>query len=110
MSAPPDAGPEISFVIPVYNKAGVLPHVIQALAAQTLPGNAEYIFVDDASTDDSVATLEREAGLLPDVRVLRSARNAGPSIRLNEGAAWARGRLLCLIDADELVLPDAVAL
>jgi glycosyltransferase involved in cell wall biosynthesis len=102
--------PEISFVIPVYNKADILPHVIRALAAQHPAPDAEYIFVDDASTDASIAVLEREAAALPAVTVLRNPINAGPSLRLNQGAAQARGRLLCLIDADELIVPDAVAL
>jgi glycosyltransferase involved in cell wall biosynthesis len=102
--------PEISFVIPVYNKADVLPHVIRALAAQQPAPDAEYIFVDDSSSDASVAVLEHAADLLPAVTILGNAANAGPSIRLNQGAALARGRLLCLIDADELIVPDAVAL
>lgn len=105
------ASPEISFVIPVYNKADVLPYVIRALAAQQPRPDAEYIFVDDTSSDASVAVLEREApAALRMVTVLRNTGNAGPSVRLNQGAAQARGRLLCLIDADELILPDAVAL
>lgn len=104
------ASPEISFVIPVYNKADVLPSVIRALANQQPAPDAEYIFVDDASTDASVAVLEREAAALPAVTILRNTANAGPSIRLNQGAAQARGHLLCLIDADELIAPDALAL
>lgn len=102
--------PEISFVIPVYNKADILPHLIRALAEQQPQPDAEYIFVDDASSDASVAVLEQAAVTLPAVTILRNAANAGPSIRLNQGAAQARGRLLCLIDADELIAPDAVAL
>lgn len=104
------ASPEISFVIPVYNKADVLPHVIRALSRQQPMPDAEYIFVDDASTDGSVAVLERESVALPTVTILRNTGNAGPSLRLNQGAAQARGRLLCLIDADELIAPDALAL
>jgi glycosyltransferase involved in cell wall biosynthesis len=105
------AQPEISFVIPVYNKADILPRVVQALANQTLPAAAEYIFIDDASTDGSRTVLEqRGRALLPDLTLVANDRNAGPSIRLNQGAALARGRRLCLLDADELVIPDAVAL
>jgi len=110
MSALPDASPEISFVIPVYNKAGILPAVLRALAGQQLPGSAEYIFVDDASTDASVSVLELHGKALPALIILRNAGNAGPSLRINQGVARARGRLLCLIDADELILPDAVTL
>lgn len=110
MSAPPDASPEISFVIPVYNKAGILPAVLRALAGQQLPAPAEYIFVDDASTDASVSVLETYGKALPALAILRNTGNAGPSQRINQGVARARGRLLCLIDADELILPDAVAI
>lgn len=110
MPAPSDTRPDISFVIPVYNKAEVLPAVLRALAAQQLPGPTEYIFVDDASTDASVAILEAAGGTLPDLSILRNTGNAGPSRRINQGVALARGRLLCLIDADELIVPDAVLL
>lgn len=102
--------PEISFVIPVYNKADILPHLIRALAEQQPQPDAEYIFVDDASSDGSAGILEGATAALPAVTILRNPVNAGPSIRLNQGAAQARGRLLCLIDADELPAPDAVAL
>ncbi|MFC3677702.1 glycosyltransferase family 2 protein [Ferrovibrio xuzhouensis] len=103
------SAPDISFVIPVYNKADVLPAVVRALAAQQPAPQAEYIFVDDASTDGSVALLQGLATQLPGMTVMTNDRNAGPSIRLNQGAAAARGRHLCLIDADELIAPDAVA-
>lgn len=101
--------PDISFVIPVYNKADILPAVVRALAAQQPAPQAEYIFVDDASTDGSAALLRSLADRLPAVTVIGNDRNAGPALRLNQGAAAARGRYLCLIDADELVAPNAVA-
>ena len=102
------ARPEISFIIPVYNKADVLPHVLNRLAKQELPCPVEYIFVDDASRDGSVAAIEKHAAALGQVRILRNTGNAGPSIRLNQGARLASGKYFCLIDADELIAPDAV--
>lgn len=101
--------PEISFVIPVYNKADILPYTLSALAGQRLPVPAEYIFVDDDSRDGSADFLQARADALPGIIVIRNSDNAGPSRRLNQGAAQARGRYLCLIDADELIAPDAVA-
>lgn len=103
------SAPDISFAIPVYNKADVLPAVVRALAAQQSVPQAEYIFVDDASTDSSVTVLQELAAHLPGMTVITNDRNAGPSTRLNQGAAAAAGRHLCLIDADELIAPDAVA-
>ena len=103
------SAPDISFVIPVYNKADVLPAVVRALATQRPAPQAEYIFVDDASTDGSAALLKQLSPQLPGMTVLANDGNAGPSIRLNQGAAQAAGRYLCLIDADELIAPDAVS-
>lgn len=101
--------PDVSFILPVFEKADVLPAVVRALAAQRFDGVAEYVFVDDASTDGSAAVLRAAADRLPNVRVLENARNAGPSVRLNQGAAVAEGRFFCLIDADELIAPDGLA-
>jgi glycosyltransferase involved in cell wall biosynthesis len=101
--------PDISVVIPVFDKAEALPHVVAAFARQSPMPDAEYIFVDDASRDGSVAVLKGLAGKLPGLSVIENATNAGPAIRLNQGAASARGRLLCLLDADEIIAPDAIA-
>jgi glycosyltransferase involved in cell wall biosynthesis len=109
MSGAPAAGPEISVIVPVFDKAEALPHVIAAFARQRPLPDAEYIFVDDASRDSSVAVLKDLAAQLPGLRIIENAANAGPAIRLNQGAADARGRLLCLLDSDEIVAPDAVA-
>ena len=102
------ARPDISFIIPVYNKADVLPYVLSRLAAQDLPFPVEYIFVDDASQDGSVPVIEEHTAALGQVRILRNAKNAGPSIRLNQGAREASGKYFCLFDADELIASDAV--
>lgn len=102
--------PAISFIIPVYNKADVLPFVLRALASQNLGQTAEYVFVDDASQDGSASVIERLAECLGSVQVIRNAENAGPSIRLNQGAQAASGRYFCLLDADELIAPNAVQL
>lgn len=101
--------PDVSFILPVFQKADVLPAVIGALAAQRFEGVAEYIFVDDASPDGSLAALRTAASSLPKVQVIANEANAGPSVRLNQGAALATGRFFCLIDADELIAPDVVS-
>lgn len=103
------AQPEISFIIPVYNKADILPFTLDALMAQRFEGTAEYIFVDDASSDGSRTVLEQHRGRLPAMIVITNDKNAGPSVRINQGANKASGRLFCLIDADELIAPDAIS-
>jgi glycosyltransferase involved in cell wall biosynthesis len=103
------AVPDISVVIPVFDKADVLPHVVAAFAAQDPMPDAEYVFVDDGSRDRSADVLRGLATTLPGLRVIDNADNRGPALRTNQGATAARGRLLCLLDADEIVAPDAIA-
>ncbi|MGH7111177.1 MAG: glycosyltransferase family 2 protein [Stellaceae bacterium] len=97
----------LSVVIPVFNKADILPEVVRSLAAQTIIDDAEIVFVDDASTDGSRNCLRALADRLPRCIIVSNATNSGPAIRLNQGAALARGRRICLLDADVLPAPDA---
>lgn len=104
----PDADIDVSFVVPVYNKSAVLPYFLASLAAQEGDFKTEYIFVDDVSTDDTLDVLQSELAGWPNVTILENAANAGPAIRINQGAAQARGRFLCLFDPDEVIATDAV--
>lgn len=100
--------PDISYVLPVYNKAAVLPFFIRSLRQQTGDFSAEYIFVDDASSDDSLSVLRAETAGLANVQILENSENKGPAIRLNQGAKAARGDFLVLFDCDEVIAPNAV--
>lgn len=101
--------PDISYVLPVYNKAAVLPFFIRSLREQTGDFSAEYIFVDDASSDASLSVLRAETAGLANVHILENADNKGPAIRLNQGAKIARGDFLVLFDCDEVIAPNAVS-
>jgi len=99
---------DISYVVSVYNKSSMLPHVLDSLSAQKGDFSVEYIFVDDASTDESLKVLFTRTADWSNVTILENADNAGPSIRVNQGARQARGRYLCLFDADDVLAPDAM--
>lgn len=101
--------PDISYVLPVFNKAAALPFFIRSLRAQTGEFSAEYIFVDDLSSDASLAVLRAETADMANVQIIENTRNAGPAIRLNQGAALAGGRYLALFDCDEVLAPNAIA-
>ena len=96
----------ISFVVTVFNKAPYLPHVWAGLLAQHRdPGvEHEFVFVDDGSTDGSLAVLEGLTAGRRDV-VLLSQPNAGPAVTLNRGVAAATGDLVKLLDSDDVLLP-----
>ena len=102
--------PDISFVTSVYNKADILPAAIKALSRQFLSAPVDYIFVEDCSRDDSLSVLYEQSQCLERVSILKNERNLGPALSLNRGANHAKGRYLCLVDADELIVPDAVSI
>lgn len=101
--------PSISAVLTVYNKAPFLPDTIASLRRQTEDEqDVEYIFVDDASRDDSVAIIKQLTANAPRVRVIENADNRGPSVRLNQGAAAAAGDYLYFLDGDDIATSGAM--
>lgn len=88
--------PAVSVVVPLYNE-GESVAILQTELAAALAGRShEIIFVDDGSTDQTVARLTRG----PEIRVLRFEKNAGQSAALYAGANAARGEIVILIDGD----------
>jgi glycosyltransferase involved in cell wall biosynthesis len=94
----------VSFVVTVYNKTPSLPHLAASLLAQTGPFEREFIFVDDGSTDNSVAVLEQLTQGAEHVRIHRQA-NAGPAAATNAGFLLARGDVIKPMDADDVLAP-----
>jgi dolichol-phosphate mannosyltransferase len=94
--------PNFSIVIPVYNEVDNIEpmarEIIAAFAGR--PESYEIIFVDDASTDDSVALLEKLAQETGVVRCLRHRRNFGQSAAVGTGFHGARGEWIGTLDGD----------
>lgn len=97
------APPEISVVIPAFERGSSLAACLQDLASQTLPSSQfEVIVCDDGSRvplRDSLAPTLRALSDRIQVRVIRQ-HNAGPASARNRGAAAARGRYLAFTDDD----------
>ena len=108
MSPPPRETPEVSFVLTVFNKAWAIPAVWDRLKRQE-GGPFEFVMVDDCSTDGSRAMLSDYARDDPRLRLILGETNAGPAVRLNQGARAARGGLLYLIDGDDLAPVNGAA-
>lgn len=94
---------KVSFVIPLHNALPLTQECLRTLRA-TLPADLEHeiIFVDDASSDGTVAWLDT---LAPPCRSLRNERNLGFAATCNRGAAAARGEWLVLLNNDLVLLP-----
>jgi dolichol-phosphate mannosyltransferase len=94
------AVPEISIVLPAHNEAGNIAPIAAAIAqAMALLGSYEIIFVDDGSTDGTLAAI-RAAARDPGIRYLSFTRNFGHQAALRAGLHHARGRAVILMDAD----------
>lgn len=105
----PTAGqPLVSIITPVFNAVQWLPQTLASVQAQTF-ANWEHVLVDDHSTDDSLALIEKYAERDERVRVLRTERKAGPSVARNLALQAARGRYVAFLDADDLWLPEKLA-
>ncbi|MCH7549065.1 MAG: glycosyltransferase family 2 protein [Candidatus Krumholzibacteriota bacterium] len=96
--------PEVSVIIPCYNGSRFIAEAIESVMAQTLDV-AEVIVVDDGSTDDSVAVVERFTGT-ERVTLLRHKSNRGIPAARNTGVRSARGRFIGFLDQDDLYRED----
>jgi glycosyltransferase involved in cell wall biosynthesis len=93
---------KISVVIPCYNEQDSLPELFEKLEAIRLEMKCdyEYIFVDDGSTDRTVAVLRDLRSRSPHVGVISFRRNQGKSAALNVGFHAAEGDYIVTMDAD----------
>jgi hypothetical protein len=94
----------ISVIIPSYNAAKWLRAAVASVRGQTRPAD-EIIIVDDGSSDGT-DLLCREFGA--DVRYVRR-ENGGLAAARNTGVAASFGEWLLFLDADDVLLPDALA-
>lgn len=94
--------PQFSVIIPLYNKAAEVEATVRSVLAQSLEP-LEIVVVDDGSTDESAAVVERIAS--PLVRLIRQP-NAGECAARNRAMAEARGDYFALLDADDLWKPE----
>lgn len=105
---------KLSVIIPVYNVSEWIGHCVESLMRQTLKEGVEYIFVDDAATDDSIAKAKDVVGCYPErqhqVSFLRHGENRGLPAARNTGLAAATGEYIFHCDSDDFVEPDMLAL
>jgi GT2 family glycosyltransferase/glycosyltransferase involved in cell wall biosynthesis len=94
--------PDISVVIPTYNRAGLLRASLESLIDQTLDQDRyEVIVVDDGSTDTTGELCESLASKLP-LRYLRLAENSGISAAKNLGLFSAQADIVLFFDDDDV--------
>ncbi len=94
-----NAIPDVSVVIPTYNRSAHLRRTLASVLSQRTLRRFEVIVVDNNSTDDTSAEVERAIARGAAVRHLVE-RNQGVSYTRNAGIAVARAPILAFVDDD----------
>jgi len=93
--------PRVSVVVCNYNGARTLDETLTSLEGLRYP-DFEVIYVDDGSTDDSLAIAEQHRGRIKII----AQENQGLSVARNVGAQAATGEIIAYIDSDAYADPD----
>ena len=122
--------PLFSIVIANYNYGRFLEEAIQSVIAQNMGNRLELIICDASSTDNSVEIIKKYVGGLPPntsrsewadpnskfqtpnsklITWWCSEKDGGQSAAFNKGFSHARGRFLTWLNADDILLPGALA-
>lgn len=88
--------PDVSIVIPIYNKVDITTHCLKALANHKSKYTFEVVLVDNASQDESQSRFSNINGLI----YLRNAENFGFVGGCNIGADKAKGKYLVFLNND----------
>jgi glycosyltransferase involved in cell wall biosynthesis len=105
----PTVMPDVSVIVPTFNRPQLLARALDSLAAQTLARDAfEVIVVNDCGLDPS-ATVERFTDRL-DVRLVSTPENSGLAAARNVGIEHGAGRYLSFLDDDDCFYPEHLAL
>jgi N-acetylglucosaminyl-diphospho-decaprenol L-rhamnosyltransferase len=100
--------PSLDIVIVTWNAAGLLGPCLASIAAARLDGArlGRVTVVDNASTDNGIATLPPLSGLSPTFIVNRANRGFGAAC--NQGAAGSRADYLLFLNPDTRLAPDTL--
>jgi hypothetical protein len=99
--------PRVTVLMPAHNAAATIAEAARSILAQSWR-DLELLIVDDASSDETVSILESLRD--PRVRVVRSSERLKLAGALNLGLREARGEYVARMDADDVALPNRLAL
>lgn len=99
--------PILSIIIPCYNVARFLPQTLRSLRQLKDADDVEFIFINDGSTDDTLALLQTFAA--DDRRaIVMDQPNLGVAVARNNGMQRMTGEYMLLLDGDDWLDDNAV--
>lgn len=96
----------ISIIIPVYNSEQYLAECLDSIIAQTYT-NIEIVLVNDGSTDNSLAVLEKYQKTDNRIKIINQP-NAGVTIGRKNGVFSASGKWILFSDSDDTMPANAL--
>lgn len=93
---------KVSVIVPVYNTEFLLKTCIESLIHQTLQ-DIEIIFIEDGSTDASLAILREYQKKDQRITILCNDGNMGEAASRNKGLAIAKGKYIQFVDSDDSI-------
>ncbi|MFN3614734.1 MAG: glycosyltransferase family 2 protein, partial [Rubrimonas sp.] len=108
-AGPRRTAPRVSVIVPCFNSAAFIDICLGSLRRQTLPQDSfEVLCIDDCSTDETAALLDRHRQDMPNLRILRHAVNRKQGAARNTGIEAARGDYVFFLDSDDFLRVDAL--
>jgi len=101
--------PKVSILVPVYNVSSYIERCAHSLFKQKLSG-IEYIFVNDATPDDSMeklyAVIEQYPERKEKIRIIEHPVNRGLAAARNTALDASSGEYIAVVDSDDYVEPE----
>lgn len=101
--------PTVSVIMTVYNAEKYLAAAIDSILNQTFR-EFELLIGDDSSTDRSLAIMQTYAARDCRIQVSQNPENCGASKTRNRLLDQAKGQYIAVMDADDIALPNRLAL
>jgi len=100
----PPGEPCATVVIPCFNEAAGIAEAVERTAA--VPGVAEIIVVDDASTDGTADVVRGLTASVPELKLISYTPNQGKAAAVRRGFDAATQDIVVILDADLAVAPE----
>lgn len=92
---------DLSVVIPTYNRSRLVCEAVESVLSQETRRTLEIIVVDDGSTDNTAELLQRYSDRIQYIR----QENSGVNAARNKAIRLTKGKLIALLDSDDVWLP-----
>jgi glycosyltransferase involved in cell wall biosynthesis len=96
--------PKISIITPSYNQGQFIEETILSILNQNYP-NLEYLIIDGKSTDSTIEIIKKYE---QKIFYWVSEKDSGQSEAINKGFQKATGEIVCWLNSDDILMPNAL--